>query len=197
MQLLPIYILLPPLVLGCPLPLTSGVSCPSQLIQFYAKFFRNSGEASESFVRSIPSDILPLSGPMKVTNSPLLFPIINSIDYCNSDSVMTFPFASYSLKCYFDHAAGQCFCDLAAPTDFEFIAISPSAVKVELADYISTLDSFRKLELSQIIPRNESGTASQDRFDIGVVTHAILVILSFISFAGNALFVVYVFWLSR
>jgi hypothetical protein len=138
---------------------------------------------------------------MKVTLSPQLFPIINEIGYCKSDSVMIFPLSSYEINCEFNHISG-CFCNIAAPTSFEFIAISPESVKVELADYISKLDSSRKLELitqagPETLPRNESGTASEDRFDIGVVTHAILVILSFISFAGNALFVVYVFWLSR
>ena len=35
------------------------------------------------------------------------------------------------------------------------------------------------------------------KFDPGVITHAVLVVLAVIAFAGNAMFVVFVFWLSR
>jgi hypothetical protein len=200
MRFLPLFF---PLVFSCPLPLSSDISCTTQLIEFYAKFLANATRASENFEKTLPSDILPLSIPMISTDSPLRFEIINGMDYCSSEYIALFPPASYVMKCEFYRQSRGCFCEISVDehSEFEFITISLPNLKVELADYISKLDFSRKLEVNQaetdLTPRNQSGTSSEDRFDIGVVTHAVLVILSCVSFAGNALFVVYVFWLSR
>lgn len=78
-------------------------------------------------------------------------------------------------------------------------------LKISIPD--NKLSFHRSLEDEQISLVHSSSILSGDMSsqevvihegrDIGQVTHAILVILTFVAFIGNAMFVVYVFWLTR
>jgi hypothetical protein len=113
-----------------------------------------------------------------------------------------FPPSSFSMDCHFDEILSFCFCDVAGKSGIESLAIITSNLKIQLDRLLGKTEEKRLLEMTHTdaqdrLDQNTNGTAAQDRFDIGIVTHGVLVVLSFVSFVGNALFVVYVFWLSR
>eukprot|EP00602_Paraphysomonas_sp_CaronLab_P004297 CAMPEP_0185029282 /NCGR_PEP_ID=MMETSP1103-20130426/15497_1 /TAXON_ID=36769 /ORGANISM="Paraphysomonas bandaiensis, Strain Caron Lab Isolate" /LENGTH=145 /DNA_ID=CAMNT_0027563967 /DNA_START=239 /DNA_END=676 /DNA_ORIENTATION=+ len=57
--------------------------------------------------------------------------------------------------------------------------------------------SMISVDTSQNAQQGDAGESGSQKFDIGIVTHAVLVVLSIIAFVGNGLFLVFVFWLSK
>jgi hypothetical protein len=194
------WMLLLPLVSSCPFPLNSEFPCSHQLIRLSAKFLGDIRPEFEAFVNSLPADLLPLSLPSKLSNSSNSFAIINGREYCYHSCLTIFPLTSFSMDCHFDESLDRCFCNVVAKSAADSLAIITSNSEIELFDLLASIEMSRKLEMTQsdgMSQQDTNRTSAQDRFDIGIVTHGVLVVLSFVSFFGNALFVVYVFWLSR
>lgn len=181
---------------------SEALSCPispnhtelHDIFQMYEQFLGKVNERDEHILSSIPEDIVPLSVPLKLIGSWIRFPVINNQKFCNRQYITFAPQTYIShVDCTF--IEGLCHCEVFATSSSEFVAISPSTLKIEFMSQICMVWRNRHLEESQ--SPSSANITLVNNFDIGVVTHSILVILSLIAFAGNSLFVVYVFWLSR
>lgn len=181
---------------SCPLP-PPNRTCLDEIFRIYGQIFGISHEADEYFDSSLPDGIMPLSVPFMLSDSFIRFPIISNQEFCDSRFVTLVPKTLVSsMECSFQH--GQCSCEVLGDSGYRFVAISPPSLQLNYIDQISRIWRARHLDDMSSAGRQSVNTTSHgEDFDIGVVTHGILVILSLISFAGNALFVVYVFWLSR
>lgn len=173
---------------------------------------------SEYLHSNIAFQSLPLSIPIKIETQhngfTVSLPIWASHDLCHSSKISIFSqqeahfFPSQKIE-YCGIIDAQCFCDVYIPPGTQdIIAYSQAPLPMEMLNDLTDISDKRFLilenmeqNMEQITPAISSLSNSTNlgppKFDIGIVTHFILVVLAITAFIGNSMFVVFVFWLSK
>jgi hypothetical protein len=132
---------------------------------------------------------------------------IVAVDACHEKELSHLQLLVTSCGTYMD----ICTCDVAVKSTAGLSSVSEQFILIPNKDFSASrmlqIDDAQKPAMKNPAVQDPGADSSitvegvqasaEKKFDIGIVTHKVLVVLSLIAFVGNGMFVVFVFWLSK